>query len=76
MAPGWMRDLGPSKERLSAVYLSGEGTVEASDGDRRRVRPGVVLLAEDITGRGHRARVAGSEPLVVMHILLPVPDPI
>lgn len=73
--PGWVRDWGPSKQRTLAAYLSGEGTVEASDGDRRPVGPGVVLLAEDMTGRGHRARVVGSGPLVVMHILLPVPDP-
>jgi hypothetical protein len=73
--PGWVRDWGPSKERTLAAYLSGEGTVEASDGDRRRVGPGVMLLAEDTTGRGHRAQVAGGAPLMVMHILLPVPDP-
>ena len=74
--PGWVRDWGPSKERTLAAYLSGEGTVEASDGDRRRVGPGVVLLAEDTTGRGHRAQVAGSAPLMVIHVLQPVPDSI
>jgi hypothetical protein len=75
VSPGWVRDWGPSKARTLAVYLSGEGTVETSDGDSRRVGPGVVLLAEDTTGRGHRARVTGIGPLVVMHILLPAPDP-
>ncbi len=74
--PGWVRDWGPSKERTLAAYLSGEGTVEASDGDRRWVGPGVMLLAEDTSGRGHRAHVAGSAPLTVLHILLPAPDPI
>jgi hypothetical protein len=69
--PGWTRDWGPSKERTLAVYIAGEGTVESSDGDRRGVRPGVILLAEDTTGRGHRAEVTGDELLVVLHVVLP-----
>ena len=71
--PGWTRDWGPSKERILAVYIAGEGMVESSDGDRREVRPGVILLAEDTTGRGHRAEVTGDEPLVVLHLVLPAP---
>ena len=71
--PGWTRDWGPSKARTLAVYIAGEGTVESSDGDRRCVCPGVVLLAEDTTGRGHRAEVTGGEPLVVLHLVLPAP---
>lgn len=71
--PGWTRDWGPSKRRTLAVYIAGEGTIESSDGDRRRVHPGVVLLAEDTTGHGHRAEVAGDEPLVVLHVVLPSP---
>ena len=59
--PGWTRDWGPSKARTLAVYIAGEGPVESSDGDRRRVCPGVVLLAEDTTGRGHRAEVTGDD---------------
>jgi len=64
-------DWGPSKGRTLAVYIAGEGMVESSDGDRRTVRPGVILLAEDTTGRGHRAEVTGDEPLVVLHVVLP-----
>jgi hypothetical protein len=69
--PGWTRDWGPSKERTLAVYIAGEGIVESSDGDHRRVHPGVILLAEDTTGRGHRAEVTGDQPLVVLHVVLP-----
>lgn len=68
--PGWRRDWGPSRQRTLAVYLAGEGIVESSDGDLRRVRPGVILLAEDTTGRGHRAEVVGDLPLAVMHLIL------
>jgi hypothetical protein len=71
--PGWTRDWGSAKERILAVYIAGVGLVESSDGDRREVRPGVFLLAEDTTGRGHRAEVTGDEPLVVLHVVLPSP---
>jgi hypothetical protein len=46
---------------MIAVYLSGEGEIEASDGEVRRLLPGMVLLAEDTTGRGHRVKHIGDE---------------
>jgi hypothetical protein len=56
---------------MVAVYLSGEGEIEASDGEVRRILPGMVLLAEDTAGRGHRVRAVGDEPVTVVHIVLP-----
>jgi len=44
---------------MIAVYLSGEGEIEASDGEVRRLLPGMVLLAEDTIGRGHRVKLIG-----------------
>lgn len=69
--PGWERDWAPAARRMIAVYLSGEGEIEASDGEVRRLLPGMVLLAEDTTGRGHRVKSIGSEPVKVVHIVLP-----
>ena len=69
--PGWERDWGPAVRRMIAVYLSGEGEIEASDGEVRRLLPGMVLLAEDTTGRGHRVKHIGDESVVVIHIVLP-----
>lgn len=69
--PGWERDWGPATRPMIAIYLSGEGEIEASDGDVRRLLPGTVLLAEDTTGRGHRVMVIGDEPVRVVHIVLP-----
>jgi hypothetical protein len=69
--PGWERDWAPAARRMIAVYLSGEGEIEASDGDVRRLFPGMVLLAEDTTGRGHRVKLIGDEPAKVVHIVLP-----
>ena len=56
---------------MIAVYLSGTGEIEASDGEIRRISPGMVLLAEDTTGPGHRVRVIGDDPVTVIHIVLP-----
>ena len=71
--PGWERDWGPTSRPTLAVYVAGEGIVEASDGDRHHVRPGVFLLAEDTHGVGHRAAVVGERSLTVMHIMLDGP---
>lgn len=56
---------------MMAIYLSGEGEIEASDGDVRRPSPGMMLLAEDTAGRGHRVTALGDEPVTVVHIVLP-----
>src|SRR5215213_1772018 len=39
--------------RQYVVTLSGTWEIETSDGDIRRFGPGDVLLAEDLTGKGH-----------------------
>jgi hypothetical protein len=41
-------------QRQMIIRLAGEMEVETSDGDVRRIVPGDVLLAEDLTGKGHR----------------------
>lgn len=38
------------------IYLEGEVEVEASDGQKRIFRSGDVLLATDLTGKGHITR--------------------
>lgn len=73
--PGWKRDWGPSRQRTLAVYVAGEGSVQTSDGHLQQVRPGVILLADDTTGPGHRAEVVGARPLAVIHIALSDPPP-
>ncbi len=67
--PGWSRNWAPAAERRIAIYLSGQGEIEASDGEVRALRAGMVLVAEDTEGRGHRVRVVGDEPVVVVHLL-------
>ena len=43
------------------VALHGELELEASDGEVRRLRPGMVLRAEDTEGKGHITRNPGGE---------------
>ena len=47
--------------RQYVVNLSGIAEFEVADGTVRRLHPGDVLIAEDLTGRGHIARSIGDE---------------
>jgi hypothetical protein len=69
--PGWVGDQHAVPQRLLAVYLSGSGTMEASDGEVRELGPGTILLAEDTTGRGHKSRVTGADDMLVLLVMLP-----
>lgn len=68
-------DWHPSPVRELAVYLAGEGEIEASDGTVRELRPGTILLVDDTTGKGHRTRVTGAEEVLVVIVTLP-DDPV
>ena len=57
--------------RELAVYLTGEGEIEASDGTIRPLEPGTILLVEDTTGKGHKTRVTGTEVVLVVIVTLP-----
>jgi len=48
-------------QRQLVIRLSGDATIETSDGARREVGPGTVLLAEDVSGKGHRTVQARGE---------------
>jgi len=69
--PDYYGDWHPAPRRVLAIHLSGEGEIEASDGEVRTVRPGVILLAEDTTGKGHISRATGSGESLVLILLLP-----
>jgi len=69
--PGWHGDWHPAPGRVLAVYLSGEGEIEASDGEVRALSPGTVLIAEDTHGKGHVTRVTGTTEVSVVIVQLP-----
>ena len=69
--PGWHGDWHPAPARGLAIYVSGHGVIEASDGEARPIEPGTILLAEDTTGKGHITRVTGSDDVFVVLVTLP-----
>ncbi len=50
--------------RQYVIVLSGQMEIGLEDGTVRRFGPGDANLAEDLTGKGHTTRVAGSEPVL------------
>lgn len=57
--------------REYVVMLDGEAEIEAGDGEKRIFRKGDVLLAEDLTGQGHRTRVIGKKVWRQVFVTLP-----
>jgi hypothetical protein len=45
--------------RQFVVNLSGDVEITVSDGEKRRFGAGSILLAEDVTGKGHISRGVG-----------------
>jgi hypothetical protein len=48
--------------REYVITIEGRAEIEVSSGDKRKFGKGDVLLAEDISGQGHRTRVIGNKP--------------
>ncbi len=48
--------------RQYVLFLAGETEIEVSDGEKRILRAGEVLLVEDTFGKGHRNRRLSPEP--------------
>ena len=69
---GQVIDWHPAPRRQFVVTLSGEAEVEASDGEVRRIGPGTVMLAEDVTGKGHITRGVGTTER--LSLVIPVPN--
>jgi quercetin dioxygenase-like cupin family protein len=56
--------------RQFIVMLQGACEVEASNGERRELGPGTVLLLEDVEGEGHVTRRIGDENRLTLVIPL------
>lgn len=70
MKPGWYGDWHPVPARQVMVFVEGELEAQASDGEARRMVPGVVLLLEDTTGRGHKSWVVGEKTVTIFVVRL------
>ena len=62
-------DSHPAPWRQHVVTLAGLAECETADGTTRRLSPGNVLVAEDLTGHGRIARSIGAE----VRVALPIP---
>jgi hypothetical protein len=63
-------DYHQAPRRQYVINLSGVAEFETADGTKRRLVPGDVLVAEDLTGHGHIARSIGEEFRVSLAIPL------
>ena len=62
--PGHFEDWHTAPRRQYIITLSGYGEIGIGDGTVRRFGPGDVMLADDLTGRGHTTRAVGDETRV------------
>ena len=63
-------DWHPSPGRVYVFTLSGGLEIEVSDGTKRRIGPGDIVIAEDPEGEGHITREIGPEPRVSIYVPL------
>ena len=68
--PGYFNDWHPAPAPRYCVMLSDTAEVEVSDGEKRVLNGGDVVLFEDVDRPGHTMRVLGDVPRVAMHISL------
>jgi quercetin dioxygenase-like cupin family protein len=69
-APNYFQDWHPAPRRQYVITLSGQGEVELDGGKKIPLGPGHILLAEDVTGKGHISRGVGSEDRISLFIPL------
>ena len=60
----------PASKRQYVIIVSGRGEVDVVGGKKVQLAPGRVLLAEDVTGKGHTTRVGAAEDLVMLLVPL------
>ena len=69
--PDYFSDWHNAPARQYVITLTGEAEVGIADGTLRRFGPGDVLLADDVTGRGHTTRVVSKGTRTSVFIVLP-----
>ena len=69
--PGWVYSWHNVVCREYVVMIDGEAEVEVGSGEKRVFRKGDILLAEDLTGQGHRTRVIGKKVWRQVFVTLP-----
>ena len=70
--PGSFIDWHPAPRRQYVITLEGQTEIGLGDGTKRIFNPGDVLLADDLTGRGHTTAARGETPRV--SVAIPIID--
>jgi len=68
LAPGYLHGWGNADNRRYVIAISGKAEVEVSGGEKMLIEPGRLILAEDLTGKGHTFRVVGTEDWVALFV--------
>jgi quercetin dioxygenase-like cupin family protein len=63
-------DFHNAPRRQYVVMMAGVLEIEVGDGTKRQLVPGDVLVAEDLTGKGHITRGVGEEPRATLAVPL------
>jgi hypothetical protein len=66
LAPGFFQDWHNADKRRYVIPISGRAEIEASGGQKVSIEPGRLVLAEDLTGKGHTFRVVGTDDWVAL----------
>lgn len=53
------------------IVLAGQLEVGLGDGSKHILSKGDIVLANDVTGRGHTSRIIGTEPVRILTVRLP-----
>ncbi len=56
--------------RQYVITISGQGEITVGDGTKRVFGPGDIMLAEDLTGRGHITRALNNKPRISIFVTL------
>jgi len=67
-APNYFVDWHTAPRRQYVITLSGRGEVEVAGGKKVPLGPGHILLADDLTGKGHISRGVGTEDRISLTI--------
>ena len=63
-------DYHTAPRRQYVLHLLGIGEYETADGEKRQLKPGDILVAEDLTGHGHIARGLGEGTRYILAVPL------
>lgn len=65
---GAIFDWHPAPQAQYIIYLEGEVEIEIGSGEKRRFKAGDILLANDLTGKGHITRTITAGKSVIVPV--------